>query len=184
MVANTSFPDIHPSGAPYGQMDPSRCKEQFSIAYAHAIATAARCKLENIIVDDESVDATIKQVAEHSQICYPALDIQLKCTSQEIEKSDGDFSWKLSAKNYNELSTTKRGSIILIVLRVPVAFTEWAPHTEDNLTLVRAAHWVNLRGQPAIPAGSSRVVTIPRQNHFSVEQLLGIMKRVGDGGFP
>jgi len=57
----------HASGAPYGTMHPSQCKEQFSIAYVHAIVTAARCKIAHMTVDDERVDLTIRQKADHKE---------------------------------------------------------------------------------------------------------------------
>jgi hypothetical protein len=184
-VPDLPFPNTHCSGAPYGLLYHSRCKEQFSIAYVHAITTAARCKLENIVVDDESVDATIKQVASHAELDYVSLDIQLKCTSQDVLKN-GQVSWPLSSKNYTELATSRRTApAILIVLRVPDNFEEWIVQNHSNLTLARSAYWTSIRGFPDLAdQKQERTVKLSTDQLFNVEQLLGILKRVGDGGVP
>jgi hypothetical protein len=179
------FPETHISGTPYGSMYPSQCKEQFSIAYIHAITTAARCKLENIEVDDESIDATIKQVAKHAEIDFVSLDVQLNCTSQAVERQ-GYVAWPLGNKNYSELITERRtGHIILIVLQVPEYFGDWLLQDEGGLTMVKSAYWVSIRGLPELPHGqTTKTVKLPKIQPFNVEQLLGILSRVGDGGAP
>lgn len=137
------FPETHGSGVPYGSLYDSRCKEQFSIAYIHAIITAARCKLENIVVDDESVDATIKQVAKHAVLNYVSLDVQLKCTSQVVDRGE-HVAWPLQRKNYSELTTVRRTApIILILLQVPETFEDWLLQDEGSLTMARSAYWAS-----------------------------------------
>lgn len=185
LVPAVPFPETHCSGLPYGTLYDSKCKEQFSIAYVHAIATAARCKLEEIVVDDESVDATIRQVATHVMLDYVNLDIQLKCTSQAVER-DEYIAWPLRKKNYLDLASTRRGApIILIVLQVPKKFEDWLLQDDKSLTLAKSAYWTSIRGFPDLPEGQTQeTVKLPKTQPFNVEHLLDILARVGDGGVP
>jgi hypothetical protein len=168
-------------GAPYGTLDQRECKQQFSIAYAHAIATAARCKLDNIHPDDERVDLTIRQVASHKMYDSAQIDVQMKCTSQDVLKTDG-VHWVLSRDHYDHLrSELVYVPKILVVLLVPKRLDDWLTVSADSMLLQRSAFWVSLRGEPE-SAHDSKTVVLP--NQFNVVQLLEILKRVGDGGTP
>ncbi|MEV0066108.1 DUF4365 domain-containing protein [Amycolatopsis sp. NPDC050768] len=179
----TAFPDIHPSGAPFGTMHPNNCKEQISIAYAHAVTTAARCKLDHIEVDDNSVDAVVMQKANQEFVDGVELDIQLKCTSQDLLREES-LSWPLDGSNYNELANERRyNKAILVVLVVPERLDHWLRQTEDCLQLVRCAYWVPMTGLP-LTDQKSKTVKLPRSNIFNVEQLLGILQRIGSRRLP
>jgi hypothetical protein len=113
------LPTAHEPDVPYGTLASPQCKEQLSLVYAHAVATAARCKLENIRIDDETVDTTVRQVADHRKYHHASLDVQLKCTSSPNE-DDEYISWRLEDYNYNDLRDTYRmHPIILVAVAVP-----------------------------------------------------------------
>ncbi len=182
-MTGSSFPTVHASGHLYGHLFDHQCREQLSVAYVHAVTTAARCALEEIKVDYQTVDATINQTAPHQFYDKSKLDVQLKCTSRDILKSD-HVAYSLEEKYYDELRSTRRyNPIILIVLIVPPTLEEWLVQEEEGLRLHRAAYWMSLRGEPEIDRRST-TVHIPRSNIFNVEQLLDIMTRIGNGGMP
>ena len=170
-------------GTPYGTLHEVNCKEEFSLAYAHAIASAGRCTLTNIRVDVERVDFTVRQVADHDMYDDSAIDVQMKCTSQDVLHADG-VHWQLEAAHYDSLRSTRSiHKKILVVLLVPPDLESWLDHSTERSILRRSAYWVSLRDQPAT-TGGSKTVTLPSDNLFDVPNLLRIMKRVGDGGDP
>ncbi|MDT3438438.1 MULTISPECIES: DUF4365 domain-containing protein [unclassified Pseudofrankia] len=179
------FPTVHASGAPYGQLFETNCREQISIAYAQAVVTAARCKLEHVRIDDEKVDAVIRQVAEHDLYDGIQIDIQLKCTSQAV-LGPKDARWPLERDTYNRLRSPKRLCARLLVLMVvPPDLESWVTQDEDGLRVVRCAYWRDLLGEPELPPNvGRRTVDLPRSNIFNVQQLLGILARVGRGENP
>lgn len=180
-----AFPTVHDSGSPFGQLHPNQCKEQISIAYAHAVVTAARCKLERISVDDQSVDAVIMQDADHDDYSDVELDVQLKCTSSPDFRKNELLAWSLDAKNYKKLTGPKRyKKSILVVMVVPDSLNQWVTQSEARLELVQCAYWVSMSGQPPTNNSGSKTVHLPRRNIFNVDQLLRILQRVGNGTQP
>jgi len=171
-------------GVPYGTLHPSECQQQFSLAFTHAIVAAARCTISNLVSDVETVDYTVRQSARHLKYTSSTVDVQMKCTrQQDVLKNDG-VHWKLSKDHYDKLrETATYNRKILVVLVVPQEHRDWLVSDESGMLLRKAAYWVNLEGSGPI-AGGSKTVVLPRQNHFNVEQLLGILRRVGDGGRP
>jgi hypothetical protein len=170
------FPDIHSSGVPYGRLEPNLCKEQISIAYAHAVATAARCKLQDISIDDHGIDATLMQTPPDDLLGDVRIDVQLKCTAGDIVKND-HIAFQLPRFNYDRLRGEHRlGPAILVVMVVPDSLETWVTQDELSLKLVRCAYWKSLRGAPSIDT-DSKVIHLPRSNVFDVESLLGMMER-------
>lgn len=174
----------HPCGAPYGTMDQRQCKEQFSLAFAHAIVTGARCSISDPRVDDERVDFTVRQKASHILYDASAIDIQMKCTSQDVIRPDG-LHWTLKGDHYNDLANARVFQPkILVILHVPLLPGAWIDHpTTGPLSLKNRAYWMSLRGH-ASTSQDSKTVVLPAANAFNVEQLLGMLKRVGGGGQP
>jgi hypothetical protein len=181
-LSGTAFPDVHQSGVPYGQLHDTSCKEQISIAYAQAVTSAARCSLENIRVDYQGIDATIRQSAQHDLLDTVSLDVQLKCTASGALTTD-HLAFSLDKAKYDKLRNTRRlDDAILIVMLVPPNLEAWLKQSHSTLELAHAAYWVNLRGMPDIGSAGSTTVHLPRTNLFNVEQLLGMLARIGSGG--
>lgn len=183
VTTEATFPTVHASGLPYGQLAANNCREQLSIAYAHAVTTAARCTLEDIKVDYQTVDAVIRQTADHAVYDVAAIDVQLKATSQDILK-EGHLAYSLETKYYDALRSPRRmNPVILVVMLLPAGLDQWIVQDEDHLRLHRSAYWISLRDMPPVQTEST-TIHIPRSQKFDVEQLLGILSRVGDGGYP
>jgi hypothetical protein len=172
-----------PAGAPYGSLHQTECKQQFSLAFTHAIAAAARCTINNLEVDVERVDYTVRQRASHRKYTSAQVDVQMKCTEQDVLKDDG-VHWSLSRDHYDYLRDPRTiNAQILVVLLVPPLQEEWLQADSEGMLLRRAAYWMCLQGADAVDTQSTTVV-LPRANVFNVEQLLEILQRVGDGGKP
>lgn len=171
-----------PAGAPYGNLHSGQTKEQYSIAYVHALATRARCKIQGLDVDDEQVDLTIRQKADHLQFSRVAVDVQMKCTSQNVVRDDG-LHFSIKRKQYDGLR--ERGVLkkILVVLAVDLEFDNWMSFTPNNLLMRGAAYWIGMDGLPDITSDSTTLI-LPDSNRFDVEQLLEMLSRIGNGGTP
>lgn len=172
-----------PDGTPYGRLHETECKQQFSLAYAHAVTSMARCTMENIRVDVERVDFVVRQVAGHDQYDDAQVQVQMKCTSQDVMKADG-VHWSLDLAHYDSLRAERTYvPKILVVLIVPTKFQQWMDHTHERAILRQGAYWASLRGAPEIDT-DTKTVTLPKGNTFDVPGLLSMLKRIGDGGYP
>ena len=148
------------------------------------MTTAARCKLQVLTVDDEQIDAVIPQKAEHLFYDGAQLDIQMKCTSRRELVSDSHIDWQLKIKHYNELRSPRRyNPRILLVMLVPESFEKWVVQDESSLQMSHCAYWLDLLNHPEVGTDSV-TVKVPLSNVFDVEQLLGILHRIGEGGEP
>jgi len=133
-------------------------KEQFSIAYARAVAAAAGYKIYREEVDDESVDIGVARSGGSGTVRSPHCDIQLKCTSQNV-LTGTSVQFALPLKNYNDLRATDlHVPRILVVLLVPDSVSDWLTQDEQSLCLYRCAYWQTLRGEP--PTANITSVTV------------------------
>jgi hypothetical protein len=165
-------------------VDLSQRKEQFSIAYLHAVASVAGYRIAEPNVDDDSVDRVIRARGPHGLLRSPQLDVQMKCT-EVMASSNGYFSFPLPVKNYNDL----RGDdfhvpSILVVVFVPGAIESWLHQSEDRLLMKHCAYWVSLRDAPETTNLRSVAVHLPRMQQFTVDSLKSMMRQIGNGGSP
>jgi hypothetical protein len=63
-------------------MDLNTQKEQFSVAFVHAVASVAGVKIIRAEVDDDSIDVGLERTGG----CAPKLDLQLKCTAEPTDR--------------------------------------------------------------------------------------------------
>lgn len=166
------------SGAPYGKLRHNQCKEQFSIAYVHAVATAAQCSLSDPKVDDEKVDVTIRQTANHLLYDAAAVDVQLKATERPIMHNDG-LHFSMPTAHFDALRSVRTyNPKILVVMQVPVEPAAWLSFSETGIHMQHKAYWVNLRGLAQVVTADTTVV-VPKDNVFDPEQLLDMLHRIG-----
>ncbi|UQX89200.1 DUF4365 domain-containing protein [Jatrophihabitans telluris] len=150
-----------------------------------AVVTAARCSYEQIDVDYQTVDASIRQTANHYVFSSAQVDVQLKCTSQDVVKDD-HVAFSIEKKYFDKLRDTRRyEKIILVVMVVPTNLEDWLIQDDDRLILHKSAYWMSLHGEPALTdPNQSTTLHIPKAQRFDVEQLLGILSRIGNGKMP
>lgn len=171
-----------PAGAPYGNLTSGHTKEQYSIAFVHALATRARCKIQNLDVDDEHVDLTIRQKADHLHFSRVAVDVQMKCTSQDVIRQDG-LHFSMLRDHYDGLRARGILKKILVVLAVDEEFDDWMAIKPDELLMRGSAYWMGMDGLPPITTSSTTLI-LPDKNRFNAEQLLDMLARIGNGGAP
>ena len=166
-------------------MDLSQQKEQFSIAYIRAVVSVAGYAVYRPEVDDDSVDLGVSLRGGKGTIRSPRLEIQLKCTADEIWQND-PMSFSLKKKNYDDL----RGDDvlvprILVVVCVPPDSRQWIEQDEERLLMRRCAYFLSLRTLPERPdVGTSVTVMIPRQQQLTVMALREVMAMIGRGMRP
>jgi hypothetical protein len=158
-------------------------KEQFSLAYVHAVAAVAGFNVGRWEVDDDSADMEIKAKGLIGAVRSPHIELQLKCTQNLEVYDDANWKFNLKKKNYDDLRATDlHVPKLLVVLQVPVDTDEWVSHTVYEMSLRRCAFWRCLYGQPALPEGQlSKTVTVSRDNVFNPDGLIGIVDRIGQG---
>lgn len=133
--------------------------------------------------DDESIDLSIGSRGTRGKIHSPRIDAQLKSWRGTVI---GDsFSYSLKIKNYNDLRDRNvMIPRILIVVVVPKDVDDWLSQSSEQIILRRCGYWISLAGQPEVENSSSKTLSIPATNLFSIEGLRGILSRVGNGEMP
>lgn len=159
-------------------MDRNKQKELFSRAYVHAVASVAGFASATPQPDDDSVDLTLRADGDFHP-SSPTLDLQLKCTGQDILGCDGQLHLELKLKNYNDLTRPTISPRLLVVLLVPDDFDVWLAQSEKELVIRRCAYFVCLTGQPKRENTSTVTVTIPCDQVFSVEAVVDLMREAG-----
>lgn len=158
-------------------MTPTTRKEQFSIAYVHAIATAAGVAATRPTVDDDSVDLYLSARGGRS----PKIEAQLKCTENETRLIGGELSFPLPIKNYEDLRRETMTPRILIVVIVPEEETRWLEQSGERMILQKAGWWCSLHGLPDVPPEQQTVsVRVPSENLFTVEALRRMIRQAAD----
>ncbi len=154
-------------------------KEQFSQAYVHAIATVAGFATYKSEVDDDSVDLGIAARGAKGSTRSPRLELQLKCSEAFVPKN-GQISYPLKIKNYDDLRGDVLVPRLLVVLVVPGDLIQWTNQTEAELALRQCAYFVSLRGLPDTTNATTVTVHVPQANIFSAGALQSLMKKVAD----
>jgi len=155
-------------------------KEQFSVAYLHALASVAGLQLVRSVVDDDSVDVQLARSGNRS----PQLAIQLKCSSALSLRTE-DFSLRLKLKNYEDLRRPTMVPRILVVVHVPESVVEWLTEEEDQTILRHRAYWLSLLGEeehaPTRPSDwqeSNVRVWVPRGDRLTAARLQEMMDNI------
>lgn len=164
-------------------MDLSKRKELFSIAYLTAVAAKAGLNHQSPVVDDDSIDLSLMGKDYTGKVRNPQIDIQLKCTSQDVINGDR-LKFNLKLKNYNDLrGEDVSNSRYLMVLVVPDNPENWATFGDDNLILQNSFYWASLRFSPETLNTSQVLIEIPTTQKVTSETLLSLMSMASKGEF-
>lgn len=156
-------------------------QEQFSIAYIRAIVAVAGYALEEIIVDEDSVDCSITQRGnERTFPIIESLRVQLKCTYAHKPNSE-DLIYPLSVKNYNDLRRNCINPRVLVVLHIPKNFEEWIQQNENSITLNHLAYWKSIKGMPETQNKDSVSIKIPTTQVITIDTLRNLMNKLANG---
>ena len=153
-------------------------KEGLSVAYVKALAARAGFSTAVPEPDRDSVDVRIMAGGPRR----PALDLQLKATTDLAEAQDGFRRFRLRIKNYNELRIETQTPRLLVVLDLPQDEVQWMTITMEELVLRRRAYWVSLQqGHEEVVRQETVTVRIPEGNVFDVATLQTLMERSRNG---
>jgi len=152
-----------------GMLDLSRCKEEFSVAYVHAIASAAGYAVERRRVDAYGVDLELVNGSFR-------IDVQMKCTNEADEKMP-TFSYQLDARTYNFLADPERTVPgFLFVVEVPKERSQWLGVGNETMSLSRLCYYREMKGLGLAPEGQqSKAVSFDRKHFLTVDSLARIM---------
>jgi len=158
-------------------------KEELSYAYIHTIAARAGFSCDRPHKDRQSMDVQINSEgpACTDYLFHQAhLGVQLKATA--IELPEGDISFSLPIKNYNDLRRPQVIPRVLVVFVLPPDAHQWQEHEiEVHLLSRRCAYYLNLFGAPEVANEAYRTVHIPRGNVLTVSSLSDLMARSSRG---
>jgi hypothetical protein len=171
-------------GAALDELPLSEKKNQLSLAFTHMVASAAGCSIKDHKTDVDGVDITVVSSAEYETHYCPQFELQLKCTSQEQRHlNDDHMAWEMEAGPFRRLTNPKRFIPALLGVLVVPDVGSWLDQDEARLLLRGRMYWQYASQVGTISdSQGSKTVHLPRSNLFDVEQLLGIMKHIGDGG--
>jgi hypothetical protein len=168
-----------------GQLPMTAREEQISLAFARMVTYAAGCAVKTHDTDYEGVDLTITSSVEYKRILGPQFDLQLKATIQHDRLAAEHLAWPMKVKPYRKLVRGNDGKrhipAYLGVLLLPRDATKWIVVDENRLMTESRMFWQAASAFPGeTTARMIQTVHLPRSNVFTVEQLLQIMKAIGD----
>ncbi len=158
-------------------MDLNTQKSRFSLSYIEAIASHAGFQVEEVKVDRDSVDGTLKSDFGKR----PRVEFQAKATARDVVR-DNHIHFPLPVKNYNDLRIEAINPRILIVLVMPQEIPQWVEQTTQELCLRHCAYWISLIRQPETSNDHNVTVRLPLANVFNSSQLTGLMQRTEGTG--
>lgn len=149
-------------------------KEALSRVYVGALAARAGYSTAVPDPDRDSVDLRIQAGGPRR----PALDLQLKATTDLAERRDGLLRFRLPMKNYRDLRDETQTPRLLVVVELPKEESRWMTVTGEELVLRRRAYWLSLQRDHEETLGQESVtVHIPRRNLLDVETVRDLIER-------
>lgn len=158
---------------------------QFSLAYVRAVAAVAGyfAAERDRGADKDGIDMEIHRRGPKGLTRSPRLEIQVKSERRDAP-TDDTFSYKLKAKNFNDLCSSGLVELvprILVLVLVPTDLTTWMGHSEAELALRHCGYWANLANEKPLANGvTSKAIHISRLNIFSPHALDIIMCRISN----
>lgn len=156
-------------------------EERLSLVYAKALAARAGYVTSVPDLDRDSVDLRVQAGGSG----HPALDLQLKATTNLGASRNGSRPFPLSIKNYDELRGPTQTPRLLSVLELPSDKSQWMTVTEEELILRRRAYWLNLQTDKYGEKSGQKTTTIylPDRNLLNVGTLRDLMDKSRRGDF-
>lgn len=153
-------------------MDLNTQKSRFSLAHIEAVAAHAGFQVEEVVVDRDSVDGTLK--ADFGR--RPRIEFQAKATARDVVRGSY-IHFPLPVKNYDDLRLEAINPRILIVAILPPEIEDWVNQTDEELCLRYCSYWMSLTGEAATSNRNTVTVRLPLGNMFNSAQLAALMQR-------
>lgn len=167
-------------------MTTERIKEDLSICYLKAVSAAKGVELEEYRHDEDSTDVVIKKfVTLDGGIKFNSqISVQLKATSSSSQYriGDGEITYRLKVKNYNDLCAKSAMPSILGLFILPEDENEWVNWDESELLLKGQMFWISLQGNSESSNSDSVSVKIPKENRISIDMIEGLLIKAAEEG--
>jgi hypothetical protein len=165
-----------------GQLPITAREEHFSLAFLRMIVYEAGCSIKTHETDYDGVDVTIVSSARYDRWIAPQFELQMKCTTQRNYLKADHMAWRMKAKPFRKLTAGPRYiPAYLGVLVIPEAPEPWLSVDDDRLMTKSRMYWQAASEIATFQElGDTRTVHLPRGNLFERDQLLGIMRAIGD----
>ena len=146
-------------------------KERLSVAYLAAVTARAGYQISHMLIDKQSIDATIRPITGRKL----SVDFQLKATSADcIENTH--IVYDLPSNNYNHLVDIRCTALhYLMVLVLPRDEETWLVQDEQKLIISSCGYWIDLRGREPTSNKESVRIFLPREQIFDAGALQAIM---------
>lgn len=163
-------------------MDDNSKKEEFSYGYIATICSASGLSVTKAerSLDNQGIDLTIIAPATIKGLLSPRVDVQVKCTSQNIIQ-ENVIKYPIPIKNYQELIERKVSvPRLLILVIVPNKIEEWIDVDQHFTTIRKCAYWISLEGYRESKNQTSVTVEIPKENLLTPESVLKIIENAAE----
>jgi len=124
--------------------------------------------LRNHVYNSHSIDLRIQAGGENR----PALDLQLKATTNSSENEDDFLRCQLSIKNYRDLYVQTQTPRLLVVLELPEDEPQWMTIADEELVLRHRAYWFSLQRDH-----EDVTVHIPKDNILNVGTIQNLIEK-------
>lgn len=169
-------------------MQVTKIKEDISISYISALCAYAGIAYEIVRHDEDSTDGILKKrvLLDGNRRFDAVLRIQLKCTSSPSQYTDNEDSltYKLKAKNYNDLCLPSTTPIMLGLLILPENEELWLNCTEEELLIRGCMYWAEFSGKAESSNEGTVSVKIDKKNIINVESLQEILELIAKEEWP
>ena len=149
-------------------------QERLSLVYIRALAARAGFVTSKPDLDRDSVALQVQAGGPKR----PAINLQVKATTNLGPARGGHISFRLSIKNANDLREDTQTPRLLVVFEMPPDESNWMTVTPEELILRRRAYWLSLQGgnNRQIPQ-QTVTVSIPTANVLDVAALQRLMEQ-------
>ena len=169
-------------------MQETQRKEDLSISYISALCAYGGIAYETVRHDDDSTDGTLrKRISLDANRKFDAeLRIQLKCTSSTSQYADKEdcLTYKLKAKNYNDLCLESTTPIMLGLLVLPEDETTWLSWTPEELLIRGTMYWAEFSSQDNTDNSGTVNVKIDKENVINADTLNEILEKIAREEWP
>ncbi len=159
-------------------MTEERIKEDLSGCYLKAIAAINGIAFEFFHHDEDSIDGALhKVVILPERKVNVSIGVQLKATSSGSLYSitGNEISYKLKAKNYNDLCIDASSPNILALLVLPSDSSDWVHWSIDELMIRGKMFWACFQGNEKTKNTGTITVKVPTKHVLSVNTINDLM---------
>lgn len=157
-------------------------KEDLSYSYIAAVCATAGIDFERIVHDDDSTDAILKQTVKlpDGSPYIAEMRVQLKSTSSDnmIRERKNSITYRLKAKNYNDLIKKGSSPAFLMLLVLPAKQNEWIQWTINELAIRKCMYWLHLPNDSEYVNTDSKNITIPKSQVVNVDTLNDLFQKI------